>query len=52
MNVLDFKNDQIFAKYFSQNFEVISKEQKYVFFLGDLNINLLNYNKHNQLMTL
>ena len=28
--------------------ENISKEQKSVFLLGDFNVNLLNYNKHNQ----
>ena len=26
----------------------ISKEQKSIFLLGDFNINLLNYNEHNQ----
>ena len=28
--------------------ENISKEQKSVFLLGDFNVNLLNYNEHNQ----
>ena len=26
----------------------ISKEQKYIFLLRDFNVNLLNYNEHNQ----
>ena len=41
MDVTDFKNN-----YFSQIFEIVSKEQKQVFLLGDFNINLLNYNDH------
>ena len=28
--------------------ENISKEQKFIFLLGDFNVNLLNYNEHNQ----
>ena len=39
MDVTDFKNN-----YLSQIFEIVSKEQKQVFVLGDFNINLLNYN--------
>ena len=39
MDVTDFKNN-----YLSQIFEILSKEQKQVFVLGDFNINLLNYN--------
>ena len=41
MDVLDFKNN-----YRSQIFEIVSKERKQVFLLGDFNINLLNYNDH------
>ena len=41
MDVTDFKHN-----YLSQVSEIISKEQKQVFLLGDLNINLLNYNYH------
>ena len=41
MDVTDFKNN-----YLSQIFEIVSKEQKQVFLLGDFNINLLNYNDH------
>ena len=37
MDVLDFKN-------LNQIFEILSKEWKQVFLLGDFNINLLNYN--------
>ena len=37
MDVLDFKNN-----YLHQIFEIVSKERKQVFFLGDFNINLLN----------
>ena len=40
-DVLDFKNN-----YLSQVFEIVSKERKLVFLLGDFNINLLNYNDH------
>ena len=32
--------------YLSQIFEIVSKEQKQIFLLGDFNINLLNYNGH------
>ena len=41
MDVLDFKNN-----YLSQIFQIVSKERKQVFLLGDFNINLLNYNDH------
>ena len=41
MDVIDFKNN-----YLSQIFEIVSKEQKQVFLLGDFNKNLLNYNDH------
>ena len=41
IDVTDFKNN-----YLSQIFEIVSKEQKQVFLLGDFNINLLNYNDH------
>ena len=30
----------------NQVLEILSKEQKQVFLLGDFNINLLNYNDH------
>ena len=39
MNVLDFKSN-----YLNQSFEVISRELKTIFILGDFNIKLLNYN--------
>ena len=41
MDALDFKNN-----YLNQILEILSKEQKQVFLLGDFNINLLNYNDH------
>ena len=41
MGVLDFKNN-----YLNQVFEIVSKERKQVFLLGDFNKNLLNYNDH------
>ena len=41
MDVTDFKNN-----YLSQFFEILSKERKQVFLLGDFNINFLNYNDH------
>ena len=34
--------------YLSKLLEDISKEQKSIFLLGDFNVNLLNYNEHNQ----
>ena len=41
MDVLDFKNNCL-----NQIFEILSKERKQVFPLGDFNINLLSYNYH------
>ena len=41
MDVLDFKN-----KYLSQIFDVVSKERKQVFLLGDFNTKPLYYNDH------
>ena len=35
-----------FNSLINQLFDKISKEQKQIFFLGDFNINLLNYNDH------
>ena len=40
MNVLEFNN------HLNQMPENVSKEQKLIFFLGDFNINLLDYNVH------
>ena len=36
------------CNYLNKLLENISKEQKSIFLLGDFNVNLLNYNKHNQ----
>ena len=36
------------CNYLNKLLENISKEQKPVFLLGDFNVNLLNYNEHNQ----
>ena len=36
------------CNYLNQLLENISKEQKTIFLLGDFNVNLLNYNEHNQ----
>ena len=36
------------CSYLNKLLENISKEQKFVFLLGDFNVNLLNYNEHNQ----
>ena len=36
------------CNYLNKLLENIFKEQKYIFLLGDFNVNLLNYNKHNQ----
>ena len=36
------------CNYLNKLLENISKEQKYIFLLGDFNVNLLNYNEHNQ----
>ena len=41
MDVTNFKNN-----YLNQIFEILSKERKQVFLLGEFNINLLNYNDH------
>ena len=41
MDVTDFKNS-----YLCQIFEIVSKERKQVFLLGEFNINVLNYNDH------
>ena len=43
MDLTDFN-----CNYLNKLFENISKEQKSVFLLGDFNVNLLNYNEHNQ----
>ena len=43
MDALYFKNN-----YLNQIFKILSKEWKQVFLLGDFNINLLNYNDHQQ----
>ena len=42
MNLADFNSN-----YLNNLLEKISKEQKFVFLLGDFNINLMNYNVHN-----
>ena len=36
------------CNYLNQLLKNISKEQKSIFLLGDFNVNLLNYNEHNQ----
>ena len=41
MDVLDFKNN-----YLNQILEILSREHKQVFLLGNFNINLLSYNDH------
>ena len=43
MDLTDFN-----CNYLDQLLENISKEQKSIFLLGDFNVNLLNYNGHNQ----
>ena len=43
MDLTDFN-----CNYLNKLLENISKEQKFVFLLGDFNVNLLNYNEHNQ----
>ena len=43
MNLTDFN-----CSYLNKLSENISKEQKSIFLLGDFNVNLLNYNEHNQ----
>ena len=36
------------CNYLNKLLENISKEQKFIFLLGDFNVNLLNYNEHSQ----
>ena len=43
MDLTDFD-----CNYLNKLLENISKEQKSIFLLGDFNVNLLNYNEHNQ----
>ena len=43
MDLIDFK-----CNYLNKLLANISKEQKSIFLLGDFNVNLLNYNEHNQ----
>ena len=43
MDLTDFNSN-----YLNNLLEKVSKEQKSVFLLGDFNINLLNYNVHNE----
>ena len=43
MDLTDFN-----CNYLNQLLENISKEQKSIFLLGHFNVNLLNYNEHNQ----
>ena len=43
MDLTDFN-----CNYLNKLLENISKEQKSIFLLGDFNVNLLNYNEHNQ----
>ena len=43
MDLADFNSN-----YLNKLLENISKEQKSMFLLGDFNVNLLNYNEHNQ----
>ena len=43
MDLTDFS-----CNYLNKLLENISSEEKSVFFLGDFNVNLLNYNEHNQ----
>ena len=43
MDLTDFN-----CNYLNQLLENISKEQKFIFLLGDFNVNLLNYNEHDQ----
>ena len=44
MDLTDFN-----CNYLNKLLENISKEQKSIFLLGDFNVNLLNYNEHNQI---
>ena len=43
MDLTDFN-----CNYLNKLLENISKEQKSIFLLGDFNVNLLNYDEHNQ----
>ena len=43
MDLTDFN-----CSYLNKLLENISKEQKSIFLIGDLNVNLLNYNEHYQ----
>ena len=43
MDLTDFN-----CNYLNKLLENISEEQKSIFLLGDFNVNLLNYNEHNQ----
>ena len=43
MDLADFN-----CNYLNKLLENVSKEQKSIFLLGDFNVNLLNYNEHNQ----
>ena len=36
------------CSYLNKLSENISKEQKFIFLLGDFNVNLFNYNEHNE----
>ena len=36
------------SSYLYKLLENISQEQKYIFLFGDFNVNILNYNEHNQ----
>ena len=43
MELADFN-----CNYLKELLENISNEQKSIFLLGDFNVNLLNYNEHNE----
>ena len=43
MELADFN-----CNYLNKLLENTSKEQKFVFLLGDFNVNLFNYNEHNE----
>ena len=45
MDVSDFNNN-----FLNNLLKKINQEQKKLFFLGDFNIDLMHYNKHNQQM--
>ena len=36
------------CNYLNKLLQNISKEQKYIFLIGEFNVNILNYNEHNQ----